>query len=102
MGRWAQRRLAGGSQGQTQNFLVSAAGLSPTKLLLEYNLPLTASSLIPSQFMTDNGRIGTLAAQSGANFIEMTFDNSITLSAQLDYDGTTPNLKSPDFATIVF
>ena len=100
MGRWAQRRLAGGGVGQPENFLTGADMQSTTRARLHYALPLTASSLIPSQFTTDNGRTGILAAQVTATDVDMTFDNTITLSQQVDYTGTTPYLKSPDFSLL--
>lgn len=95
MGRWAQHRRAGGGASTYTNEVEAASLDSPTVAFISYIHPLSAASLNPAAFVTDNARTGIAVAQAGTNDVRITFNGNITAATFITYTGTTPGITTP-------
>jgi len=104
MGRWAQRRLAGGGGPPTANVgpfsMVFASRSAPTIIIARYNSPVDISAMVETDFHTDLGSFGDTLSQLSPNEIEIDFVAAQTTATHLTYDGSDPQVITPQTIAI--
>lgn len=95
MGRFAQRRRAGGG-GTVQNRIVSAVLTAPTFCKLQYASNISISGLNASDFTSEPTNIDCNdVTQNGARGVVLEWDMAITGETGLTYSGARQDLVSP-------
>lgn len=103
MGRWAQRRRAGGGPGAAIAIihLVAATVTGAATMTATYSGPPDISGLDPTDFLAViNGENGDDIAALGGNQIQIHFAGSIFGETTLEYSGTTPGYLTPDSVAV--
>lgn len=106
MGRWAQRRRAGGGSSPdsapptiAQLLEAHIDGIVTEQAV--YTTPITAGDFSPGDFVSNpSGGTSTIVLQINATTIEIEFDNIVTGDDTLEYAGTNPNVITPDSVAI--
>lgn len=101
MGRWSQRRLAGGggphTNPSTLTSITQALIDSPTTAIVTYDNAVHASAFSLADFTskpTTNAHPANIS-QGAPNELELDFFSSISLDTQLTYAGTVSGVLSP-------
>lgn len=95
MGRWAQRRVAGGGQPTTLIAMVRAIRPTPSTVRVNYSGNVQASAFDPSDFETDSSIEATAVTQFSPNQIVLDFGEDVSGSASVDYSGDTVGILTP-------
>lgn len=99
MGRWAQRRIRGGSQGATAalNFMLSGFISGSFDAFVTYNADLDVGDLTATDFMSlPTMFVGNSLTQTMSNEIAVTFIDDIAAETSLLYNGAAPGFLTPD------
>lgn len=98
MGRWSQRRRAGGdAQILNEAFIIEVTRPDNVTASIAYNIPVDASTLNPAAFFSNPSTAEPNSlAQAGTNQVDATFLDDILSDTSIQYIGITPGFKSPD------
>lgn len=95
MGRWAQRRIAGGGGDQVINQIVSAI-YDAGELLLTYRENVSGPLFTGLEFTAQPGsHASTEVNNETLNSIRVTFGSAISSSGTVDYAGSVPGILNP-------
>jgi len=102
MGRWSQRRHAGGAGKIATPTIVMVEALSngDDQLLITYSAPIDANDFLPSDFNTDDFVTGDEVSQAADNILEVVMADTISLSTSLTYADSVAGVLSPQTITI--
>lgn len=103
MGRWAQRRIAGGGPSPTAALIemTAATVTDPDKIQVDYSGDVTAGAFGANDFETQPGTVlGTSISQVASNAIEITFADTINAEATLTYSGGNSGILTPQTVPI--
>lgn len=95
MGRWSQRRLAGG--GVTPlNEIITAHISAPTKIDLTYSAAISASSISGGNFVSNPSSEQDISIlQLGTRSVRLTMSGNIEADTTIDWTGATPGVLTP-------
>lgn len=99
MGRWAQRRIRGGSQGAAValNFLLSGFISGSFDAFVTYNADLDVGDLTATDFFSQPTMfVGNSLTQTMSNEIAVTFVDDIAGETGIVYTGAAPGFLTPD------
>lgn len=101
MGRWAQRRRAGGgpSTAPTQIILAQLSGTDFVELT--YNRTVNVADFSELNFTTNTAVTAVGVGQTATNKLIVDFGEDISGAGSLTYTGTTPAVISPQTIAIV-
>lgn len=95
MGRWSQRRLAGGGP-STQLQIISATILGTNESELTFNIAYDLGSFNAGDFTSNpSGEIGDGIFQDTPTTLRIGFLGDVSGDFDIDYAGTYPGLASP-------
>lgn len=103
MGRWSQRRLAGGGpQSFTEENRILEAVLTSVDVIdLTYASAVDSSLFSPSNFTAlPSGSTATTFTVLDATHFQLNFSVDISTDSTLEYDGSVPGFESPQDVTI--
>lgn len=103
MGRWSQRRLAGGGTPATPLIEMTLAELTPGDafLTVSYSAPVLDTDFTPPDFTTAiSGFIAISVIQNDADTLIITFNEVLDGEGSLRYTGTVPNVRTPQTISI--
>lgn len=95
MGRWSQRRLAGG--GITPlNHIIDANNLGGFNATAEYQSNVNAAVFNGDEFLSQpSGTVSNLVVQTSTRTVTITFDDPMGADTSLAYSGTVPGILTP-------
>lgn len=102
MGRWAQRRQAGGGQSAQQppETTIEHATIDDTLLGIVnvfFTAPVSPADFSETDFTSQpSGTVGTVFTDLDATTLQVTFSPAIAADTSLDYAGTAPNVQTPE------
>jgi len=96
MGRWAQRKRAGGG-GESLNYITNVHSVPGIDTLqVTYHAPVDPDALDPAAFQSiPSASFGQGKAPNSETQVEIFYGDDISADTTLDYDGTTPGLLTP-------
>ena len=102
MGRYAQRRVAGGGPSFGLIAIGRARQIGAADTLdVTYTGNVKASTFVPAAFfLPDDSGTGTAIAQFSPNTLRVTFDILTDVQTILDYNGATIGILTPQSVTI--
>lgn len=98
MGRWAQRRRAGGGPNlDVEISMISAeTGGSLEEILITYSSDVTAGNFDAGDFTSlPSNETGDNLAQGGSDQLIVAFLNPVDTDTSLNYAGSSPGIQSP-------
>lgn len=102
MGRWAQRRRAGGGPPTLNYITEAAAGGAANQMFVRYAQNVDETQLIPSAFeATPSTNTGDTIDQLLPNRIRISFTGDVDTDTTLIYGGSTPGILTPQTVSII-
>lgn len=87
MGRWSQRRLAGGGP-PILNYMTFATQIENDVINVRFAFPVDATTFDPSDFVSNpSGALATTYAQLQPNLLEITLNSSSAGDDEVQYVG---------------
>lgn len=95
MGRWAQRRRAGGGP-QTVNYIVQIDATGSPVVTATYNANIDVGEFAAANFVrNDTAAPADSVSSAGPKLLEIEFTDPVNAATSITYTGTANNVRSP-------